>query len=516
MHLQNCLNPKVIRNRYTGDLVQVRCNRCSSCLNARAQDWINRLDQESQFSRYVYMVNLTYDNNSVPCLGFTEDMQSLTFINRQSDLCIPLDSLTSLCNDIELELLRDRLLHPLGLPVCCSDDISKFCKRFNKYCFDHVTFKYNNFRYFCAHELGPTTFRPHVHMLIFFQDRLIANRFQEILSACWCFGDSRASAVYSDGGRKYVAQYVNSVTNLPAFYTYSKIRPRCQFSKSPVIGSLSIMDKEISGIYDRLPLYRTVWSSKSGKYCTVPMSSSFSHRYFEKCPRYSSISHSDRVALYGVTDWLDTEGCFEGFERNVLILCEFRSRKISVGRENVIVDYCNFVRRFSRNPDTLRNALKKLYVLSLRMCWFVKLLNCSIDWLVRRIEEYWIKVDYDNLLQMYSYQEIYSRKFGSDTLIYMYPTFVKQIKELVVYNDFVKSVFDSFDIRDFSSVPPLKSTVFYQAYKMQTDGIYKDSHKAHEINSYLYSRKFGLLDPKLQTLLINYHSRKKVYEKKFK
>ena len=459
------------------------------------------------------MVNLSYDNDSVPCLGFDESMENLTLMNRNYDWRIPLNDLVSLCHgdQVELDYLFDRLTHPLGLPVCCPEDISLFMKRFNKYCFKHVTFKYNNFRYFCAHEYGPTTFRCHAHVLFFFNDRLIANRFSEILRACWRYGDAPYDSVYSNGGFNYVAQYVNMSSHLPSFLTHSRLRPRPQFSKSPVIGSLPVLDETLRDIYERLPLYRTVWDSGYKRYLTLPNTSSYNARFFPKCPRYSELSFDDRVTLYGVSDWFDTEGSFEGFWKRCQDLRWLRSRSLCNKSELVLSDYIDFVEKFSDSPDTLRNSLRRLYVLSIKVCWFASRLGTSVRWLVSRIDEYWRLVDYEHLKDFYSYQVQFAQRYGSKELILMYPVSYQSIKfsdGIYRFFDYAK---DSFGLRSDEELPELKDTRFYKIYKDSCDNIFKDSHKSHEINSYLYSRKFGASDPKLQKILIKYHSKRKIH-----
>ena len=235
MRLCTCENPRYVLSPVTGEMIQVACNTCDSCRNLRAKNWITKLDTESRQHKFSYMVNLTYDDEYLPKLMFCEDDPDyLEFVNRSADR-IPLQELIDLCKDEfgeyieeDLKYLRDRLVHPLGIPCIFTKDISDFFKRINKYCFTHITGHYENFRYFCCHEYGPSTFRCHTHMLVWFDDDRIATRFEEILYSCWKLGDCRASSVYSDGGKNYVAQYVNMSCHLPAFYTHSKIRPKGQ------------------------------------------------------------------------------------------------------------------------------------------------------------------------------------------------------------------------------------------------------------------------------------------------
>ena len=69
MHIVNCDHPRLIINPHTGEKLRVRCGHCSQCLNARAKKWINKLTVESQYHRYAFMVNLTYDNENVHAPG---------------------------------------------------------------------------------------------------------------------------------------------------------------------------------------------------------------------------------------------------------------------------------------------------------------------------------------------------------------------------------------------------------------------------------------------------------------
>ena len=143
MRLVSCERPVIMRQPLTHDYIQVRCNHCNTCKISRASKWIDRLQSERTHHKFSFMFTLTYDDAHVPCLFFSDDMDSLVY-NRQDSERIPLQELVSLCKDSDgnviqedLDYLRDRLIHPLGLPVPYPDDISRFFKRFNKYCFSY-------------------------------------------------------------------------------------------------------------------------------------------------------------------------------------------------------------------------------------------------------------------------------------------------------------------------------------------------------------------------------------------
>ena len=95
MHIVNCDNPRLVINPHTGEKVRVRCGHCPQCFNARAKKWVNKLTVESQFHRYAFMVNLTYDNYHLPKLVLNEN-GNLVFKNRSLPLCIPFQDLVDI------------------------------------------------------------------------------------------------------------------------------------------------------------------------------------------------------------------------------------------------------------------------------------------------------------------------------------------------------------------------------------------------------------------------------------
>ena len=138
MHICECENPKYIFNPYLGEDVRTGCGKCPSCLNQKASSWVSRLIQEGRAHKYSFMVNLTYEDSHLPKLFFDDTFENVVSDDRS--LCIPLHELTSLCTtQKELDYLSNRLRHPLGLPFCFSEDISKFLKRLNKYIHDKIT-----------------------------------------------------------------------------------------------------------------------------------------------------------------------------------------------------------------------------------------------------------------------------------------------------------------------------------------------------------------------------------------
>ena len=88
MRLSNCEHPKLVYSKATDSYVRVACGKCATCCNTRAKRWINRLDAESNSHRYTFMVTLTYDDEHLPSMFLSEDMEYLES-NRDSIERIP-------------------------------------------------------------------------------------------------------------------------------------------------------------------------------------------------------------------------------------------------------------------------------------------------------------------------------------------------------------------------------------------------------------------------------------------
>lgn len=518
MHLVNCEHPKYVYNKYTREYVRVACGQCDSCRIMRAYKWVQRLDLESQVHKYTYMVTLTYSDENLPALFFSDDMTSLV-LNRDEQVCIPLDDVLDYINlnvdsvtqyDKELDYLRDRLLHPLGLPIIYKKDISDFFKRLNINTCNYVTQTFENYRYFCCHEYGPTTYRPHSHMLVWFDNDSIAQRFPELLRQAWSLGYSDASCVYSNGGKSYVAQYVNLTCHLPKIYTFRGLCPSHQESKFPPIGCDVVLDSEIRSIYERILTKRNLWNTTSRRYIFIPISPAVKSRFFPKLQGYSDLSDPERIVVYGAYEELCGKECsFEEFKNNVYSVALSVKAFPAQSRYGILTEYYNRLASVADGDiESLSNSLRRWYFISKRICYFSFLLNVSVRWLVSRIIEFWKKVDYEMLLEFYEFQEVYAKTCSPSELVVMYPEFYRTLKDYVNVVDrpfYIDVALAQFDIYSVSDIPDYKDTFDYQAMKNKNYNIYKDTHKRQFVNAY----RDGLLsveDNQLALILKNYQT----------
>lgn len=261
--LSECLHPIKVFNKYTNDVIYVPCGHCYSCLkNKSNRDTALAMNIASNF-KYCYFVWLSYEDRYLPYLEVSsitpidDSRSNYTFISVDRDLCIPVSngkdriirdvpfgfahSMTSSeYQDIivkshgRYDFLRKSVVYPRfedcdnRIPYCNTSDCQKFLKRLRF----HSKKKYNEeIRFYGVSEYGPRTYRPHWHLLLFFNSDELASVIQQFVSESWSYG--RTTCELSRGGSaSYVASYVNSNVCLPTLYLQHKeIRARSFHSK---------------------------------------------------------------------------------------------------------------------------------------------------------------------------------------------------------------------------------------------------------------------------------------------
>ena len=108
-------------------------------------------------------------------------------------------------------------------------DYQLFAKRLRKYLSKKVG-KYEKIHSYVVSEYSPKTFRPHFHILFFFDSDEIAKNFRQAVYQSWRLGrvDTQLAR---EQANSYVSNYLNSVVSIPFVYKAKKsIRPRSRFS----------------------------------------------------------------------------------------------------------------------------------------------------------------------------------------------------------------------------------------------------------------------------------------------
>lgn len=256
-----CHNPRTVVNKYTHESVIIPCEHCPACILRRSAVQTNLLTTYSSQFRYVYFVTLTYAPCFLPTLevsvieACTDDIADVPCVPNIDDLdagdpntylfgfrSVPRSASVRLKNSTVERVFKDPeirfsypmkpkdLLFILGkinhnipnrIPYVCNRDLDLFLKRLRSYYPDE------KLRYYAVSEYGPTSFRPHWHLLLFSNSERFSETVCENVSKAWSYG--RCDATLSRGfAAPYVASYVNSFVALPDFYTQMPkvVRPK--------------------------------------------------------------------------------------------------------------------------------------------------------------------------------------------------------------------------------------------------------------------------------------------------
>lgn len=298
--LQNCLNPKYITNKYTGEKIAVRCGKCVVCRNTKSALWVQRLEQESYNHRYTYFVTLQYDEQHVPQMVLLDKKDSLSFPSYFDSFTQEVISLDDVSYD---GIKRNRqkevefCLNTKVLNVLSKRDVQLFVKRLRELI--RKIDKNARIRFFICGEYGPQTFRPHYHCLFFFEEEWISKRFEELLLRVWPHGFVFDPHPITGDASEYVASYVNCTAHLPKIMLHPSIRPFALFSKQPIIGNFKNPLIDLRKIFFEASVTMRIFKPSSRVFLDVPLWRSLQCRLFPRIARYDSLDDEVRRILYG-------------------------------------------------------------------------------------------------------------------------------------------------------------------------------------------------------------------------
>jgi len=259
--LTRCQHPRTVVNKYTHEPVVVPCGSCPSCLLRRSAIQTNLLTTYSAQFRYAYFVTLTYapcflptlevsiieactdDIADIPCVPDIDDLDAgdpntylfgFRSVPRTASVKLKNSTVERTFKDPEVKFsypmkskdilsILEKVRHnvPNRIPYICNRDLDLFLKRLRSYYPDE------KLRYYAVSEYGPTSFRPHWHLLLFSNSERFSETICENVPKAWSYGrcDTSLSRGYA---APYVASYLNSFVALPDFYTQMPkvVRPK--------------------------------------------------------------------------------------------------------------------------------------------------------------------------------------------------------------------------------------------------------------------------------------------------
>lgn len=285
-----CLRPRKIVNPYTSQELIVPCGHCEACRLNRNQHLTLLCDLEKEANKYCVFVTLTYANRFIPRAKLIDSLErsyAYDLVSDDGELLGTFD----MSEDYKESLLKKIYLFD-SVPYLRKTDLQKFFKRFRYYAKKSTKEK---IRYFACGEYGPVHFRPHFHVLFYFNDPQTLQVCEQAVLSAWPFG--RVDVQISSGKTSsYVAGYVNSACNLPEIFKVPATRP---FSVHSNFLGQSVLAREREKVYasSALDFIRT-GLAVNGKYTEFNLWRSYYAAYFPKCKGYFDKSSRERLDSY--------------------------------------------------------------------------------------------------------------------------------------------------------------------------------------------------------------------------
>lgn len=324
MKVTHCEHPRLVYNKYLGKKVLASCGKCAVCTTERKKRWISRIINESKCWKFTRVIHLDYNDKFIPRYELGEDeylyeVQQRFYRRKHNELDfqrnnIKLSDFEDIFSNLEIEqqnnernYLYNRIYnHRLGLPHVDVRDIQDWAKRLNTYFKRYVTGEWHNFRICYAAEYGETTFRPHYHLLLFFNDSRVAETLPLYASKAWSDGGNLQNPyghckVELDRGHaaSYISKYITKFADIPKCYSHSRLSTFFVASRRPPLGMLLQSVEEIQAIFNSRSCTRVKPQECEGvtRPVVVPLETGFESRCFPKPPLYSSLPANVRIEL---------------------------------------------------------------------------------------------------------------------------------------------------------------------------------------------------------------------------
>lgn len=331
----NCEHPVKVIDHVSHVVRYVPCGHCHACALQKAKEMTTLCDLEEDTFDYCFFITCTYDREHLPLFRLDRnsnndgyDAVNLTSrMNKEGEVGNILFSF----NDSQINLTKNNRLHELcmkvmyspttrketGVPYGCfpyinSYEVIKFRTRLRTYLRrairrqlgicksaekDIDKYGDTSFRYIITREYGPTTFRPHFHMLLFTNSSLVAQNLRQVLYKAWPYGDIKLRK--SDGQHQsYLTAYVNNYFVVPDFLKARCVRPSSIHSQ--FFGALSYTQNAQTTLQrPNEELYPLTISCKGQVFDKRPWLS-LQNYLFPRCSRYANKSLSDKLASYTI------------------------------------------------------------------------------------------------------------------------------------------------------------------------------------------------------------------------
>lgn len=518
-----CLSPLHIRCK-DGIYRSVPCGHCEACLVNKGRYLTTRLQEYLKNYSYQFMVTLTFNDEHLP-LAIYDDANNVLYHQFDCDYNgVVYSRSCDDCSDGDFNWLRGQIDKFGGLPVLSHRLLIEFKKRF-RYYYGKLLKKLHYdekdiFIYACG-EYGPTTFRPHYHLLFGTNCTFSTDLFRECINRAWSVQDRVGKRVvhtslgFIDCQRvtvgsceSYCAQYLSCNTHLPFILKYGAFRPFSSGS-SRVDGLLSRYQQDnLQKVFD-FPAFeiRTV---QRGKSVLRPVPVCYKNRYYPLIPKFSDFFPYELYSLYGVYKvFSESSTAFERFESSLdreidySKLLHYKQPFIGVDKYELpltilqlgIIYACfidshgDFINDFFIRK---RNFLRLWYV-SRKVCINAAKLGISVSAYVDRIIKYYSDYELYRLRRFYLFQQ----ELVDDTVHPLDSKYLFTLYTSTSENDcdvfYYAKLFGAYSSIRLEDIP------LQRAYASLCRSILNDTTKTKKRNDFFVSR--GLKRPKYFSIL---------------
>lgn len=316
-------------------------------------------------------------------------------------------------------------------------DYQLFAKRLRKYLFTKIG-SYEKISSYVVSEYSPRSFRPHFHILFFFDLDEIAENIRQAVYQSWRLGRVDTQLARDSAG-SYVSGYLNSLVSLPSIFTdVSFTKNKSRFSKlfgfESFRQTVKVPEQAVERLSERVRFVR------NGKPCEFTPPVSYISRLLPRFVPYSSnFSVETRTVLTAIRGVLQLFRRNEPFKEEtptnvstfihtyIVTLYEKYGYRYDTLPEclRVYLAYTRSVKEISYFTDRLKNKLcRPLYIYRI---WVS--LGLSDDYIISLSDEYMSKCRSMSLEKQLSIQqEMFEREGYSDELLSLFYINKPQIK----------------------------------------------------------------------------------------
>lgn len=308
-----CLNPLQIVNPHTRDVLKVPCGKCEACNNQKSSMRALKCKLESCANNYTLFVTLTYANEYVPLMYGYFNVKPDLMVERKIDFVDKEYNDEIVCS-IRLSLsqlteLQNKCNLGESLPYLRKRDLQLFMKRLRK---NLTKYTDEKIRYYAVGEYGPVHFRPHYHLLIWFNQGETEAAIRKVIHKSWQFGRIDIQVPEGDCA-KYVAGYINGFGNLPRVYKARSTKPFAVHSR--YLGE-SVLKSEKEEVY-KLSASDFVTRSinLNGTHTEFSLWRSLKTAFYPRCPKFALRTTSECYTSYrtyaDVREWTREASAFK-------------------------------------------------------------------------------------------------------------------------------------------------------------------------------------------------------------